>query len=143
MLTCLIMGDSIAIGAAHAINARLSNPCAVLARQGATAAQAASWRVALQSYGAAIISLGSNDQADHTLERSLLAIRTRILAGHTIWLLPYSRRTAIRVTSIAVRFGDETLDLWSLPSKDGVHPLSYGQLADALLKPGAAVRRKR
>ena len=135
MLECLILGDSIGLGTAHAINARYAAQCDVLAAERARALQILRWRFPRKRYGASIVAIGSNDAANAHLAETLRGIRTRIATRRVIWLLPYDRRRAYIVSAVAATYSDETLDLMRFPSRDRVHPSSYGQVADVLLRP--------
>lgn len=61
MFECLILGDSIGLGAAKAINERYARHCDVQAVERATAAQILSWRKLDKSYGSCVFAMGSND----------------------------------------------------------------------------------
>lgn len=134
MFECLILGDSIGVGTAQAINARYLRRCEVQAVERATAAQIRSWRRPAKPYGTAIFAIGSNDAPGSPLARKLLDIRAGLTTRRVIWLLPYARRQAYIIASIAATFGDETLDLIQFSSKDGIHPADYGEVARTLLR---------
>lgn len=134
MFECLILGDSIGVGTASAINARLLLKCDVLAVEFATADQVRKWRKPPKTYGTTIIAVGSNNPPGRALKWTLLAIRRSLRTQRAIWLLPYARPAAYTVSSVAVVFHDETLDLGRFPTKDGVHPASYEAVAKVLLK---------
>lgn len=134
MFECLILGDSIGVGTAQAINARYLRGCEVQAVERATAAQIRSWRRPAKPFGAAIFAIGSNDTAGPALARKLLDIRAGLATRRVIWLLPYARRQAYIVSSVAAKFGDETLDLMRFETKDRIHPADYGEVARTLLR---------
>jgi hypothetical protein len=134
MFECLILGDSIGVGTAQAINARYARRCEVQAVERATAEQILGWRRPPKSFGAAIFAMGSNDAAGTALARKLLSIRASVRTRRVIWLLPYARQQAYVVSSVAATFGDETLDLARFPSRDRIHPASYGDVARTLLR---------
>ena len=134
MFECLILGDSIGVGTAQAINARAALHCDVMAVERASAKQIRAWRKPAKNYGMTIMAIGSNDPPGRTLQRGLAEIRRRISTRRVIWLLPHSRPAAYAVASVALIFGDETLDLGRFPTRDRVHPLRYGDVASALLK---------
>lgn len=134
MFECLILGDSTGVGTAQAINALYARQCDVQAVEGATAAQILSWRKPGKGYGTCIFSMGSNDEPGPALATRLSEIRTRACFRRVIWLLPYSRAQAYTVSSVAARFGDETVDLGRFASRDGIHPSRYMDVAAALLK---------
>ncbi|WP_204266045.1 hypothetical protein, partial [Klebsiella aerogenes] len=53
-----------------------------------------------------------------------------------IWMLPYSRERAYLINSIAVTFGDDTLDIARFRTSDRVHQISYDEIAAVLLPRG-------
>jgi hypothetical protein len=134
MFECLILGDSTGVGTARAINARYERHCDIQAAERATAVQILSWRRPGKRYDTCIFSMGSNDKAGPALAARLAEIRAQFCFNRVIWLLPYSRPQAYTVSSVAARFGDETLDLGRFHSRDGVHPSQYMDVAEALLR---------
>lgn len=134
MFECLILGDSIGLGTAKAINSQYAPRCDVQAVEGATAAQILSWRRPIKIYGSCVFAIGSNDPPGAPLARTLSRTRGSICFRRVIWLLPYARGQAYTVSSVAARYGDETVDLTRFPSVDHIHPRSYSQLASALLR---------
>lgn len=134
MFECLILGDSIGLGAAKAINERYARHCDVQAVERATAAQILRWRKPDKSYGSCVFAMGSNDAPGASLARTLYRIRGSICFRRVIWLLPYARSQAYVVSSVAARYGDETVDLIRFATVDHIHPRSYSQLASALLR---------
>lgn len=134
MFECLILGDSTGVGAAQAINHRYARQCDVQAMERATAAQILSWRKTGKDYGACIFAMGSNDQAGIALAAKLAKIWSSICYRRVIWLLPYARPQAYTVSSVAARFGDETLDLVRFETRDRIHPRNYSQVATVLLR---------
>lgn len=134
MFECLILGDSIGVGTAQAINVRYARQCEVQAVERATAEQILGWRRPPKSFGTAIFAMGSNDAAGAALARKLLSIRASVRTRRVIWLLPYARQQAYVVSSVAATFGDETLDLARFPSRDHMHPARYGDVARTLLR---------
>ena len=134
MFECLILGDSIGLGTARAINERYSRQCDVQAVERATAAQILSWRKPDKNYGSCIFAMGSNDAPGRNVADRLLRIRSSICPRRVIWLLPYARPQAYIVSSIAARYGDETMDLLQFKTRDHVHPRGYSEVASALLR---------
>lgn len=61
MFECLILGDSIGLGTAKAVNSQYAPRCDVQAVEGATAAQILSWRRPIKIYGSCVFAIGSND----------------------------------------------------------------------------------
>lgn len=74
MFECLILGDSIGLGAAKAINERYARHCDVQAVERATAAQILRWRKPDKSYGSCVFAMGSNDAPGASLARTLYRI---------------------------------------------------------------------
>ncbi|WP_156842764.1 hypothetical protein [Novosphingobium aquimarinum] len=134
MFECLFLGDSLAVGTAQFTNARLARPCTVVATEGATARQIEAWRKPARSFGVTVIAIGSNDMPDDVLSARLTRIRASITSRRVIWLLPYSRPRFYVVSSVAARFRDETLDMLRFPSRDGLHPKRYQDVANSLLR---------
>lgn len=105
--------------------------CRVVARDGAPTTWAA--RSAPQGeFGTAILASGTNDATAPDLERRLTALRLAVHAQRVVWVLPYSRRAAMMVRTVAGEREDRWLDLYSLPSADRVHPHSYRPIAITL-----------
>lgn len=134
MFECFILGDSIGLGTARAINERYAQQCDVQAVERATATQIVRWRKPAKNYGSCIFAIGSNDPPGRALASNLLRIRSSICFRRVIWLLPYSRPQAYVVSSVAARYGDETLDLARFDTRDRIHPRSYTDVAVALLR---------
>jgi len=134
MFACLFLGDSLALGTAQFINARLARPCEVIATEGATARQILAWRKPASHFSVTILAIGSNDMPDRKLTQRLAHIRASISSRRVIWLLPYSRPRSYVVSSIAATFRDETLDMVRFPSRDGLHPRRYEDVANILLR---------
>lgn len=134
MFFCLILGDSIGVGTARAVNERYAAHCDVQAAERATAKQVLSWPKPRKEYGSCVFSIGSNDPAAPALARTLSRIRGSICFRRVIWLLPYARPQASIVSAVAARYGDETLDLARFPSRDQIHPYNYSEVAAALLR---------
>lgn len=134
MFECLILGDSTGLGTAREINARYAGHCDIIAVERATATDILNWHKPPKAYGTCIFAVGSNDEPDAALTAKLAKLRRSIFTRRAIWLLPYSRPRAYLVNSVAVSFGDESLDLVRFPTKDRIHPAHYGDVAEALLK---------
>lgn len=134
MFECLILGDSIALGTGRAISGRYPPQCDVQAVERATAAQILSWRKPAKIYGSCVFAMGSNDPPGARLAITLSRIRSSICFRRVIWLLPYARAQAYTVSTVAARYGDETVDLIRFPTVDQIHPRSYSSLAAALLR---------
>lgn len=134
MFECLFLGDSLAVGTAQFTNARLARPCTVVAAEGATAKKILAWRKPARRFGVTVIAIGSNDMPDGLLSERLIRIRSSISSRRVIWILPYSRPRSYVVSSVAVSFRDETLDMLRFPSHDGLHPKRYQDVATSLLR---------
>jgi len=134
MFECLIIGDSIGVGTASAINARRTVQCDEIAAEGATAKQILAWRKSTKTYGTSIFAIGSNDSPGSKLAADLIKIRASINTRRAIWVLPYSRQAAHLINTVAVSFGDESIDLKRFATSDHIHPQRYSDVARALLK---------
>lgn len=134
MFECLVLGDSIGVGMSQAINARYIGRCDALVEERATADQILAWRKPLKGYDTAFFAVGSNDKPGPALASKLSRLRQSVVTRRVIWILPYSRARAYLINSIAIRFGDETLDIIRFRSRDHIHPISYDDIAVVLLK---------
>lgn len=134
MFACLIIGDSVALGTAAAIEAIRPSVCTSAAKVGASTTEVGGWRLANTAYGTALIATGSNDLPGAGMRNSIRTLRLTISSRRVIWLLPYERRRASIVAEVAVRFGDEAVDLRQFPTRDGVHPANYRAVASSLLR---------
>jgi hypothetical protein len=118
-LSCAIVGDSIAEDLALYMH-----QCAVNAKIGIGSA-AIIERVPA-GYGLVVISSGSNDPQNSSLEKNLRAARERA-TGRVIWILPADQRARATVIRVASERGDPVIGF--PPGRDGVHPKSYQDLA--------------
>ncbi len=134
MFECLFLGDSLAVGAARYTNARLAQPCTVIASQGATTKQISAWRKPERVFGVTVIAIGSNDVPGRLLFERVSRLRSTIRSRRVIWLLPYSQPRSYLISSVAARFRDETLDMKRFPTRDGIHPKLYQDVANSLLR---------
>lgn len=134
MFECLILGDSIGVGTATALVARHAIHCDVMAVERVRAGQILGWRKPAKRYRTSILAIGSNDLPGTRLVGDLVKIRASITTRRAIWLLPYSREMAPLVNSVAVAFGDESIDLKRFATSDQIHPHRYDDVARALLK---------
>lgn len=141
MLECLIIGDSIAQGAAAALRAALFDRCAIVARQGISSQEVARI-IPPEAFNTAAISAGSNDAEAPALAARLDQLRARISARYIVWIMPYHRRAAQIVRATAARYGDNVIDLAELPTRDRLHPVSYQGLGVALANGGYAGQRR-
>ena len=131
MFPCLILGDSIADGAAMALRLITGDRCQVVARDGAGTGWIASAAPGGE-FGTVVLSSGSNDAEVPGLAGRLASLRAGVTARTVLWILPYNRSAAAVVRDVAAANGDRWVDLGSLPSRDGLHPASYVPLAQAI-----------
>lgn len=116
---CHISGDSIALG----VGAYLPD-CGIDATKSIPSAA-----VIAKTHDAmyCIVSAGSNDPDNSQLERNLISIRMR--CNHrVIWIEPANSERAEKIVrEVAREFSDFVVPF--NPGSDGVHPLSYKDLA--------------
>lgn len=149
MFACLFFGDSLALGTGAAVNARYPQHCEIRAVQGIASAAMLRWAAFDRRFDTAILSIGSNDdigavgdqvaraaafQRRKRVLDSITALRRKLPSRRVIWLLPYDRRRAGIVRSIAASFDDEAVDMARFPTADGLHPTSYRAVARVLLR---------
>jgi lysophospholipase L1-like esterase len=118
MLDCLILGDSIAVGA-H----QIAKECRALAKGGWNSWQ---WnRDYLKndlSANTVIISLGSNDHRGVKTRRELETMRDKVKGSRVFWILPAIKPNVQDIVrEIAAQHGDTVLPINRL-QPDGVHP---------------------
>ena len=126
-MSCLIIGDSIAVG----IASRLPE-CQVAAKVGiSSAGWAREFGVhPLDPRDTVVISLGSNDGHVYSLQW-LRRIRDAITAKRVIWVLPACNETArLGIEHLATFHGDQVIAF--APGRDGIHPENYSRLAGRL-----------
>lgn len=133
MFECLIIGDSIAVGTAAAVNPRIRTACEVQARESITVEKVLAWPRSGKIYHAIIVAIGSNNAPGPGLQDAIEQLRARLKGLRVIWVLPYARPQAYAIRSVAVRHSDEALDLLQFPSTDRVHPSDYRDVARRLL----------
>lgn len=124
MGSCLIIGDSIALGIAAALAALQPDGCEIRARIGASVA-AIIKMVPADHYHSVIISAGSNSRDTVSITRDLVRLRRALSAGLVTWVYPRSVPKAWEIYRVALKQGDRTVSVASLPSRDGVHPDNY------------------
>jgi len=122
MIDCLLVGDSIALGA-H----RFKPECAVIAKNGINSQQ---WNKqnSNQSLGAkvVIISLGSNDHAGIRTLWELQELRRRVYADRVYWIMPAIKPNIQQMVKlVSDDYGDTILPITGL-QPDKVHPSSAG-----------------
>ena len=123
-MTCLIVGDSIAMGIGM-----YDQHCATKAQTGISSiAWNHHWLVQNIDSDHVIISLGSNDWSASVTGHELNYLRDHITAARITWIIP-AIKPAIRtvVETIANAHGDGKIDLLGIPlSPDHVHPTGAG-----------------
>ncbi len=129
MIECLILGDSIAVGTAHA-----RPECVAYATSGINTTQFNKRYPQSFSGKVVVISLGSNDHKYIKTEKELFKLRERVQAERVYWILPAGNaktseipvvRIQEHVESIAEMYGDWIIRIPS-PLKDGIHPTGKG-----------------
>jgi lysophospholipase L1-like esterase len=130
MFECLIIGDSIAIGAQQ-----FYPTCAKIAKGGINSWQFNRLFVSEDLIAnTAIISLGSNDHAHVKTEKELLKVRDRLKAERVFWILPAGNLQASNVPieeiqtivyNIAGKYNDRVVSIENVQS-DGIHPSKEG-----------------
>jgi len=132
MIDCLIVGDSIAVGA-HAFKTE----CAALARGGINSWQFNQMYPMPLDATSVVISLGSNDHAGVRTQHELEAVRARVHGKRVFWILPAGNLLASNVPitkiqaiirEIATANGDIVLEIPSL-QPDHIHPSWAGYRA--------------
>ena len=125
MLSCLVLGDSIAVG-----TAMYKPHCELHAKVGINSL-AWTQHYLTNDLGAnkVIISLGSNDWNSGVTKHALETLRSNITSeSKVIWLIP-AIKPAIRtiVENIAHAHGDGMIDLLLVPRcSDHIHPTDAG-----------------
>lgn len=123
MPSCLIIGDSIALGLALASNAG----CDVRAKVGRDPlAILLATPPAPRCYRTAIISAGTNNPARLPLITYISSIRYRVCAEQIIWVLPVNPLASLPVATVASAGQDATVSF--KPGRDWLHPQSYHAL---------------
>lgn len=135
MIDCLIMGDSIAVGAA---TTKQLHSCYTYAKGGINTWQFNKMYVndRKNDFGAEVvlISLGSNDHKHIKTESELTKMRKRVKAQRVYWILPAGNLAAggvdIKdvqqiVKEIAEKNGDFVIPITRL-QPDGIHPSGAG-----------------
>ena len=120
---CAIVGDSIAFGVG-----RFMRECLIDAKAGIRSAD-----VIARVHPVVIlfVSAGSNDPSNPQLENNLRAIRAKASAA-VVWIEPMASSAAATVKRVAATHNDTVVQFE--PSADGVHPISYSELANRLRK---------
>jgi len=128
---CVAVGDSLAVGMAMAINARVrGTSCRIAARKGAPASRIAR-TMSIVRADVILLSAGANDAASPSLMQDLAVIRARAMARQIIWVMPRHPRAAAAVRATCRYHGDVSVDLARFRTGDGIHPSDYDQVARA------------
>jgi hypothetical protein len=121
--TCLILGDSIAVGLASVIKG-----CVVVAKVGMSSTWIMANAPTMQA-DRVYISSGSNDPDNPALSANLKHTRAKI-GGVITWIEPVNARAASVVAAVAAKHGDRVVSF--TPGRDNVHPKSYEALGRAV-----------
>jgi len=126
-MTCLVVGDSIAVGVATAMP-----ECQVRARSGITSIGYLQSLAIPLAADLVVISLGANDWHLSTFA-NLCALRQSLTARRVVWLLPNIQRPGVRdaIQRVAAMHGDRTVDTAPYAGPDRVHPGGPGYAAIA------------
>jgi lysophospholipase L1-like esterase len=120
-MTCVILGDSIAVGTAMAAPA-----CRVSAEVGISSRSYARERVDQVTADTVVISLGANDHPSGIgAPEAMEVVRSRITARRVVWLLPSCGARAAAI-EVARSHGDATIDSAPFAGADGIHPTAAG-----------------
>lgn len=118
--SCLILGDSIAVGLSWVIKG-----CTVVAKVGMSSA----WILAHAysgNFDTVYISSGSNDPYNPALESNLIQTRQRYKNSRIIWIAPVNQNAHKKIY-LAAQPNDVIVSF--TPGPDHVHPRSYQELA--------------
>ncbi len=130
MLSCLVMGDSIAVGVGQNLP-----QCRTEAKVGVSSTQVVQRLRDDPSADRVVISLGANDGAlaAGTL-KNLTELRKTVHARVVYWLLPASSAAARRaIHAVAARHGDRIIDTQPFVGGDRLHPTPKGYKTLALM----------
>ena len=118
MLSCLFLGDSIAVGVAQ-----YRPECQVIAKVGINSKNWVDKNITKDlSADTVIISLGSNDHQYVKTENELQTIRKLTKADRVYWILPAIKPNIQEIVKkVAAEHGDVVLPIRGL-QPDGIHP---------------------
>ena len=129
--SCLILGDSIAVGTAYHVKCQRD-----FIKSGANTKTITREFKNREFKNWVIISSGSNDYRPKSND-DLLALRDSVKSSYVVWILPAPQFKLARgfIQGIALEYGDRVIEIGGL-STDKVHPTGngYRQLADELEK---------
>lgn len=123
-----VIGDSIAVGVGSKIENALT-----FANVGDNSTQILNkiqQNTNLANATNTILSVGSNDGNQVTLQSNLNQIRTALGKSNFIWILPYANDTNNTVKTFATGKGDKYVDLKQYPTNDNIHPKDYAVVAN-------------
>lgn len=133
IMSCLIIGDSIAVGIAGALGALHPHDCDVRATVGASV-EAVSAMLPQRRYRSVIVAVGSNDST-RELRVRLPDLRARLGGARVTWIYPYGRSVAWEIYAVARLNGDRAFGFWNVGSSDKVHPADYRAVIKMLGRP--------
>src|SRR3546814_9279949 len=118
-MSCLIIGDSIAVGIAGALGALHPHDCDVRATVGASV-EAVSAMLPQRRYRSVIVAVGSNDST-RELRVRLPDLRARLGGARVTWIYPYGRSVAWEIYAVARLNGDRAFGFWNVGSRSEEH----------------------
>lgn len=122
-MSCVIMGDSIAVG-----TQLFYKECLLLGKSGITSQQWNNlYKINNISVDTVVISLGTNDHKNIDTKKELLKIRQQIISKNVIWILPPINTFFIQniVRHIAFMYNDKIVEIQFLQN-DKIHPTPNG-----------------
>ncbi len=119
--SCLILGDSIAVGTAYHVKCKRD-----FIKSGANTKTITKEFKGKDFQKWVIISSGSNDYRPKS-NADLLALRQSVKSSYVVWILPAQQFKVARgfIKEIAKEYGDRTIEIKEL-SGDRVHPTGKG-----------------
>ncbi len=124
MLSCMMVGDSIAVGVGQA-----RPECETVAKVGISSSRyiATLLPPGRTEVETAVISLGVNDDASLDTIGNLREVRARIVSPNVIWLLPALKdNVRAMIRTVAAENGDRTVDTRPQAGPDHLHPTGIG-----------------
>lgn len=128
LLSCYVIGDSLAVGTAQKLSGCGSNT-----KVGLNTKQALIRYPQLPATDVTIISLGINDRGSRLpTVRNLEELRQRIPSARVIWILPADATKSAEIHEVALAFHDQWINLNSpsfgryLSRVDHLHPSGTG-----------------
>jgi lysophospholipase L1-like esterase len=128
LLSCYVLGDSIAVGTAQKLPWCWSNT-----KVGLNTKQALTRFTQIPPADVTVISLGINDRGSRLpTVQNLATLRRRITSFRVIWILPADAGKSAEIQQVATQFQDRIIDLSSpaflryLSHVDHLHPNGTG-----------------